>query len=549
MRFGERLVEKGLIDRDQLDAALMLQDQVRKPLGEVLLQLGYLDERSYLRILAQTFDTLYVASEKLARIKVSAHLLERIPPRLAREHTLFPISADANGKVLNLVSSEPQNEQGPLEARLVSGADEVCVFVARREVIEGLIRRFYEDDSDGRPAQHMGEEEEILIEVEIDDEAYRKADEEPDEQDCRVDAETALCPEPPPLPAGGPASGNGDLIEAARVLVNLLEQQVPGRAGHSMRVARLVEMLSGRLELQPAETAHNVLAALLHDLGRADEGHLTLIGIGSSQTLAHRAEAHRQTPTRLLARANLPEPVRAMLHLLYETGPSSLAAPAGARLIACADAFDDLTRNPDNPLGGRLSARKAIDLMRQDHAHQFDRRVVDVLDELVTERCDDRRKTNSRPLILVADPDAASCSLVQEHLQQAGYEVCVTHDSIATRDVITNRDVAGAIVATSLGPDDGFTVLEALQEPDRQVPVIMVGEDPDPYAITRAFKEGVADFISKPLKLDRLHKSMVRAFPAPVAADNPAAAGRLPAPATSWFAPAPATSTEARLSA
>jgi hypothetical protein len=146
LKFGEKLIQVGIIDRAQLDGALRHQEQTGQRLGESLLELGYISEQNLLYHLAKEFNTQYVSSKKLAGIAVDPALLELIPVKLAETHLVFPILLDRENNQLGVISCEPQGFEGLEEARIVSGMDTVRVYVAQRDAIRALIKKHYQGD-------------------------------------------------------------------------------------------------------------------------------------------------------------------------------------------------------------------------------------------------------------------------------------------------------------------------------------------------------------------------------------------------------------------
>jgi CheY-like chemotaxis protein len=75
----------------------------------------------------------------------------------------------------------------------------------------------------------------------------------------------------------------------------------------------------------------------------------------------------------------------------------------------------------------------------------------------------------------------------------------VARDSDEAHNCLSEESLAAVVVEMKLQPDDGFVLLEKVLSLRRPVPVFLVAASPLPESITRAFKEGVTDFIPKPL--------------------------------------------------
>jgi type IV pilus assembly protein PilB len=87
-RLGELLVDQGLLTPEQLDNALAAQRRQHRPLGQVVLSLGFVDERALAAVLSVQFN---VPQVDFSRARVEKEALALIPESYAREHTILPI--------------------------------------------------------------------------------------------------------------------------------------------------------------------------------------------------------------------------------------------------------------------------------------------------------------------------------------------------------------------------------------------------------------------------------------------------------------------------
>ncbi len=90
-RLGELLLENGLLSPEQLESALAVQRRERRPLGQVLLAQGVVDEKALAGVLSLHFD---VPQIDFARARVEKEALALISESYAREHTILPIRID-----------------------------------------------------------------------------------------------------------------------------------------------------------------------------------------------------------------------------------------------------------------------------------------------------------------------------------------------------------------------------------------------------------------------------------------------------------------------
>ena len=539
MKFGEKLIQAGVIDQAQLDGALRHQEQTGQRLGEALLELGYISEQDLLHHLAKEFNTQYVSSKKLASLTVEPELLELIPLKLAESHLVFPILQDKKNNQLGVVSCEPQGFEGLEEARIVSGMEKVRVYVAQRDAVRALIKKHYQGDVhafdmlDKEKQKKFDETMEMFIDpsleqsIQIEDRAEPLASGPAVSRKEGASQVTSSWTKAIEAVRKGSLVSDNDFIETLNILVGLIEMQIENRQGHSARVAKAVKRISERMGLKEHEIHYNIIAAYLHELGKRASTHLTLMSIAADQECRELAERYCLTPSRMFDSVHLPARVNHILTHLYEnyggTGvPEQLygeGIPLGARIISAVDAYEDLLNNPVNFFGECLDQQRALDAVKKKVGSLFDGRVVKVMEELLESEASAEPADAALPVVLLADPDTNATSNLEWKLSQEGFKVLVARDSHTARECLAEEPVAAVVVDMRLEPDDGFAILEQARGSSRPLPVFMSATDAPPESITRAFKENVADFIAKPYVAEvlvaKLRKEMSITQPPP----------------------------------
>jgi len=102
LRLGERLLRAGRVTQDQIQIALHEQRGSRKRLGEILVQLGFLNDR----LLADTLaDHTGLAFIDLKNIFIDPDAMNRVPPAVAQRCRAVPVSFDDT--VLRLAVADP----------------------------------------------------------------------------------------------------------------------------------------------------------------------------------------------------------------------------------------------------------------------------------------------------------------------------------------------------------------------------------------------------------------------------------------------------------
>ncbi|MBI4681799.1 MAG: Flp pilus assembly complex ATPase component TadA [Nitrospirae bacterium] len=101
-KLGELLTETGLITKEQLDNALMLQKGKNKRLGKVLIELGYVNEFQIADTISKQLSVPMVECNKYSPSK---QILSLIPREMAENKLIYPL--DKNDKSLTLAMADP----------------------------------------------------------------------------------------------------------------------------------------------------------------------------------------------------------------------------------------------------------------------------------------------------------------------------------------------------------------------------------------------------------------------------------------------------------
>jgi hypothetical protein len=147
IKLGQILLDKGLIAREQLSAALGEQRQWGNRLGATIVGMGFLDEETLVRTLASQLRV------PVARIKgktVNPEVLAAVPLELAEKYRCMPLfhREDAGGRVLYLGMEDPSDlaavdelsktERQPDHARLGRSSEQQIV-IGKRTTGSGTV--------------------------------------------------------------------------------------------------------------------------------------------------------------------------------------------------------------------------------------------------------------------------------------------------------------------------------------------------------------------------------------------------------------------------
>lgn len=134
---GQVLLERGVIDRKQLDQALAHQKEHGGLMGQVLIQLGFVTEEEVALALTAQYGFPYLP---LNSYEIDGELTGVIPEDLARKYCLIAI--DRIGNALTLAMADPSNTQAISEIELLTK----CVvqsFVSTPTDIATAIEKYY----------------------------------------------------------------------------------------------------------------------------------------------------------------------------------------------------------------------------------------------------------------------------------------------------------------------------------------------------------------------------------------------------------------------
>ena len=138
-QLGELLIERGIINEQQLTRALTLQKDKGGLIGEILVELGFAKEEDIAQSLTAQYGFPYLP---LSNYDINSEIVNIVPGRVARQYLLVPI--DKIGNNLTLAMSNPLNVQAIEDVELVSGCS-VQTFVSTSSDIKKAIEKYYKD--------------------------------------------------------------------------------------------------------------------------------------------------------------------------------------------------------------------------------------------------------------------------------------------------------------------------------------------------------------------------------------------------------------------
>lgn len=151
-RLGDLLIDAGLINEDQLSAALKSQKESGRRLGSELIAQGAITESALIDALCMQLGIDFV---DLSNMTLPAELTQVLPKNLARKFDMVPVKATRDE--LFLAMSDPMNFIAQEEARSASHR-RIIPMVATKRAVERAIMQLYGNEGAARAIEDMRNE-------------------------------------------------------------------------------------------------------------------------------------------------------------------------------------------------------------------------------------------------------------------------------------------------------------------------------------------------------------------------------------------------------
>ncbi len=136
-KLGELLIERGVINRKQLQHALEMQKIKGGLIGQVLVSLKYATEEAIAQALTAQYGFPYLP---LDNYDIDSEIVKIVPKNVATQFCLIPV--DKIGNNLTIAMSNPLNNLAIEDIELVSGLC-VQIFVSTATDIKNAINKYY----------------------------------------------------------------------------------------------------------------------------------------------------------------------------------------------------------------------------------------------------------------------------------------------------------------------------------------------------------------------------------------------------------------------
>jgi len=158
---GRVLVKMGKATRDQIHEALEVQKEKRGPLGQILVDLGYIDEKTRTLALAYQAGMEFV---ELKSIEIPEDIIKLIPAQMATAYKVVPITYDDATKHLEVALASADNFRATDDLRTLMGFN-VTARIADQDQLNTALLKYYdvEPESIGDLINELAGDEHLSI--------------------------------------------------------------------------------------------------------------------------------------------------------------------------------------------------------------------------------------------------------------------------------------------------------------------------------------------------------------------------------------------------
>ncbi|MCH2107887.1 MAG: HD domain-containing protein [Polyangiaceae bacterium] len=477
-RILDKMVTDGALTNEQREAVLSHMNAYGDRPEEPLIESGTMEEVALLKYLAGIYRTRFVSTVKLSKADIDQLTLEKIPKKFATKRGVFPVLFDKAKSALSVVTADPHDASLLDELKLVAGVKEIRPFVARPRAVQAAVAKAYSGDIhafdtlDRVAHQQFTNMLDVYERNLVSDESMVVALAKEDQPRERVLSGDEL-------EKGGAKASRGmndqGFVETLNVLVSLLENSRQDLRGHSAQVSRLIKKLAERIGLNQNQLNQLQIAAFLHDLGKAGAYHLTALNVAEYEGHATHAKKTYSSPSRLMEAVGLSHETKASIEQMYERfdgqgfpqGIRGKDIALGARILAIADTYADLTQNPRNPFRKRLRPAEACEVLMRYKATIFDPNLVDLFKHTVTGEDLKARLLANRHRAIIIDPDPEEMTVLELRMIEQGFEVQQARTAKQALEHLSSGEFELAVSEVDLGSGgDGFELLSQVRSQD-----------------------------------------------------------------------------------
>ena len=137
-QLGELLLERGIINEEQLTSALRVQKEKGGLIGQILVMLGFAKEEEIAQALTVQYGFPYLP---LDCYEINVQAMKLVPLNVSEQYNLIPI--DKIGDLLTIAMSNPLNTQAVEDIEMITNC-KVQIFVSTMSDISNAIKKYYQ---------------------------------------------------------------------------------------------------------------------------------------------------------------------------------------------------------------------------------------------------------------------------------------------------------------------------------------------------------------------------------------------------------------------
>ncbi|MCR4337960.1 MAG: hypothetical protein NUV91_09175 [Candidatus Omnitrophica bacterium] len=140
---GDILVERGVVNHEQVTKAIAFQKEQGGLLGEIFVELKFATEEDIAQAITSQYGFPYLP---LGDYEIDVDVIRTVPENVCRQFCLIPI--DKIGKSLTLAMSNPLNTDALEDIELITGCS-VQTFVSTATDIKTALNKYYSQPGQG----------------------------------------------------------------------------------------------------------------------------------------------------------------------------------------------------------------------------------------------------------------------------------------------------------------------------------------------------------------------------------------------------------------
>ncbi|MHC4555641.1 MAG: GspE/PulE/PilB domain-containing protein, partial [Planctomycetota bacterium] len=141
---GRILIKMGLLTRDKVHKALVLQKKNGGKLGQVFIEQGFIKPAELRIALAAQRGMEFVDIKDL---EISKEIQERVPSQMARTYEIIPVEYDKSRNQLTVAMKSPDNFRAMDDLSTLMGY-KVVAKVADEMVVKDLLDKYYTEEDE-----------------------------------------------------------------------------------------------------------------------------------------------------------------------------------------------------------------------------------------------------------------------------------------------------------------------------------------------------------------------------------------------------------------